>query len=123
MEKRLSPKKVLKNSARLFVCMTLFDIVASVISSLFFSGYVLTARVLDALGFLVLLEAMVFFFAGGAVDMLHSAKGSMVMKILKLRDKAWTMNESLVAERRALVYVLTGLFLILELILLSLLGI
>ena len=123
LENRLTFKQVLLRSVRLFIYSTFFNIATSVVLSLVFSGSISVKQVTDNLGLLILLEIMVFFFAGGYVDISHSAKWSATMKILKLRDKAWTMNESLNAERIALIYVLTGVFLVAELLLLSLLSI
>ena len=123
MENQLTFKQILEMSVRFLIYSTVFNIVTSVVVSLIFSGSVSVTQVADNLGFLILLEVMVFFLVGGFVDISHSAKWSATMKILKFRDKAWTMNESLSAERRALVYILTGVFLVAELLLLSLLGI
>lgn len=71
---------------------------------------------MNYLGNLALLEAMVFFIIGSAIDISHSAKWSTAMKTLKLREKGWTMQESYDAERRALVHIITGIFLIIELL-------
>jgi len=84
------------------------------------SGSISLTQVASNFGNLVLFEVMVFFLAGSAIDIFHSAKWSASMKLLKLRDKDWTMNESRTAERRALVQILTGVFLIAELLLLML---
>jgi len=120
VENRLTFKQVLWRSVRLFIYSTFFNVAASVVLSLVLSGSISVKQVADTLGLLILLEIMVFFFVGGAIDVSHSAKWSAAMKVLKLRDASWTMNESLNAERRALVYVLTGVFLVAELLLLSL---
>lgn len=72
------------------------------------------------LGDLALLEAMVFFLVGSAMDIAHSAKWSAAMILLKLRDKDWTIQESHDAERGALVHIIIGIFLVVELLLLAL---
>jgi hypothetical protein len=118
MENLLSFKQILERSLRLFISSTIFDIAASIVISLVYSGSISLTQVAGNLGNLVLLEVMVFFFVGSAIDISHSAKWSASMKILKLRDKDWTMNESRTAERRALVHILTGVFLVVELLLL-----
>ena len=113
-------KQILDKSIRFFIYSTLFNIVASIVMSLIFSGSISLIQVAGNLGNLVLLEVMVFFFAGSAIDISHSAKWSASMKLLKLRETDWTMNESRKAERRALVHILTGVFLIVELLFLIL---
>jgi hypothetical protein len=122
VENLLTLKQILEKSIRFFVYSTLFNVVASIVMSLIFSGNISLIQVIGNFGNLVLFEVMVFFFAGSAIDISHSAKWSASMKLLKLREKDWTMNESREAERRALVHILTGVFLIAELLLLSLMS-
>jgi hypothetical protein len=119
MENLLSFKQILERSLRLFIYSTIFDIVASIVISQVFSGSISLVQVAGNLGNLVLFEVMVFFFVGSAIDISHSAKWSAGMKLLRIRDKDWTMNESRMAERRALVHILTGVFLVVELLLLA----
>ena len=92
---------------------------ASIVISLIFSGSINLAHVSDNLGNLALLEAMVFFFVGSAIDVSHSAKWSTAMKLLKLRKTEWNIQESYEAERKALVYIVTGMFLFLQSIILA----
>jgi hypothetical protein len=119
MENLLSFRRILERSLRLFIYSTIFGVVVSVVISLVYSGSISLAQVAGNFGNLVLFEVMVFFFAGSAIDISHSAKWSASMKLLKLRDKDWTVNESRMAERRALVHILTGVFLVVELLLLA----
>jgi hypothetical protein len=118
VENLLTFKQILERSVRLFFYFTLFNIATSIVISQILSGSISLTQVTDTLGNLALLEAMVFFFFGSAVDIFHSAKWSAAMKLLKLRNTDWTTNESRKAERGALVYVMTGVFLIVELLLL-----
>jgi hypothetical protein len=118
VENLLTFKQILERSICFFFYFTLFNIATSIIASQILSGSISLTQVTDTLGDLALLEAMVFFFLGSAIDISHSAKWSVAMKLLKLRSKDWTTNESRKAERGALVYIMTGVFLIVELILL-----
>jgi hypothetical protein len=92
----------------------------SIIISLVFSGSISLTQVSDNLGNLALLETMIFFFVGSAIDISHSAKWSAAMKLLKLRDTDWTVKDSRDVERKALIYIMTGVFIIAELLLMAL---
>jgi len=91
----------------------------SIVISLVFSGNVNLTHVSDNLGNLALLEAMIFFFVGSAIEMSHSAKWSATMKLLKLRKTEWNIQESYKGERKALGYIVTGMFLFLQSIILA----
>jgi len=99
---------------------------------------------------LALVEAAIFFLIGGATDFLHTAKWYQARKYLILDDQdlivkeatdksrwiglkrpqdkkppeggsaEWTLKESREAERKALVYLLVGTFLCVELAFLAL---
>ena len=120
MSTLFTPKRILLRSLRRFLYLTLCNLIASIIIALFFTHNFTHLQLTSDIGNFALFEAMVLFFVASAVDISHSAKWSTAMKLLKLSSTTWTLEESRMAERDALVHVLTGVFLILELPLLIL---
>lgn len=135
----LSFGQIIKRSALLFFYLTILNTALGIILSLYLSGNLLIPSISGYLGNLALVEAAIFFLIGGATDFIHTAKWSQAKKSFKLGDldsamkryymersqvtkppkgtsTKWTIEESHEAERRALVYVLVGIFLCLELI-------
>ena len=111
-------KRILRQSLVLLFYSTLFCVIGSIIFSVFFSASGSLSSIIDYFGNLALFGAMVLFIVGGSIDILHSAKWSAAMKMLKLRREEWTIQESHDAERRALVPIITGFFMFLEVLLL-----
>jgi hypothetical protein len=91
----------------------------SIFISHLFSGSVDLVAISDNLGNLVFFEAMIFFCVGSFVDMSHSPKWSTIMKLLKLRNVEWNVQESSEAGRRASVYIVTGMLFFLQSIILA----
>jgi len=141
----LSFGQIIKRSVHLFFYLTILNTALGIILSLYLSGNLLIPSISGYLGNLALVEAAIFFLIGGATDFIHTAKWSQAKKSFKLGDMysamkstgrymersqvtkppkgtstKWTIEESHEAERRALVYVLVGIFLCFELIFLAL---
>jgi len=135
----LTIKKILLKSARLFSYLTLLNIMLSIILNLYLSGNISISSIVSHFGNLSLVEAAILFLIGGATDFIHTAKWSQAKKNLNLGDREltakatenrlsqvtktperggteWTLKESREAERKALVYILVGMFLCLELV-------
>jgi len=70
-------------------------------------------------GNFALLETMILLIYGSMIDFTNTAKWSSTMKILKLSSKEWSLQESHNAERRALVYIITGILLFIQIIILA----
>ena len=109
--------------------MTLFNFILSISMSFFQLGSFELETALDNYGNFTLIEAMLLFLYGSAIDISHSAKWHMAMKTLKIRphvyqaiqdEKDWNIQESKKAERKASIFIITGGFLLLEIIILLL---
>jgi len=140
----LTIKQILWKSARLFSYLSFLNIMLSIILNLFLSGNISISSMTSHFGNLSLVEAAIFFLMGGALDFMHTAKWSQAKKYLNPGDRnritvkatglersqvtkspergstEWTLKESREAERKALVYLLVGIFLCLELVFLAL---
>jgi len=137
----LNIKQILWKSAYMLLYLTLLNVALSFIIELYFSGYISIMSLKDYLGNLALVEASIFFLVGGATGFIHSklhqvkkiSSHNWVMKATDLRkgnskaskfseggDAEWTMKEYREAERKALFYLIVGMFLCLELVFLAL---
>jgi hypothetical protein len=70
-------------------------------------------------GDFALVETMLLLIYGSMIDFTHTAKWSSTMKLLKIRGSEWSLQESRVAERRALTYIMAGVFLFIQIIILA----
>jgi hypothetical protein len=136
----LDIKQILWKSARMLLYLTLLNVALSFIFELCFSGNISIMSLKDYLGNLALVEASIFFLVGGATGFIHSKlhqvkklsshnwamkatdfrKSSKTSKFSEGCDAEWTMKEYRESERKALFYLIVGMFLCLELVFLAL---
>jgi hypothetical protein len=138
-------KQILIKSTRLAVILTIVNVVLSLALSKVFSGGLEPGQITGWFGNVTLLEAMVLLLYGGAVDFTSSIKWVSVFRLLRIPARAKEEEEtsdstlgnmaksskqkdevdierSRSGERRAISYVLSGVILISEIVLLALLN-
>ena len=74
---------------------------------------------MDVLGNLSVMEAAVLFIIGGMRTVFRSASWSGLEKLLKISSDEWSIEDMKDSEKKGLVYILTALLLVLEIIILA----
>jgi uncharacterized protein YacL len=111
--------ETLKKSLRIALFLTIADIVLSLVVSKAFSGSIEALQVSAVFGNLALILAMILFLFGGAFDLTATAKWSSAMRMLGISKKEWKERDSKMAERRAIVLIISGVILLGETIVLA----
>jgi hypothetical protein len=117
-----SIKQILKKSVKLGKYLTIINVILGVVVSKVYSNTLDLSQIMAIFGNFTLIEAMVLFLYGGAVDITGTAKWFSAMKILGIQKKEWQEGDSRSAENRALVYILCGIFLLIITIIFALLS-
>jgi hypothetical protein len=142
----LTKKQILKKSLRLSIILTILNVVFSVVLSKVFSGNLERGQVISYLGNITLLEASFMFLYGSAVDYTSTERWASTLKILKLSTasneekegektsfeehvyatknstKEVSSEKKRNSETRAITYILCGLILLVEIVVLTLLN-
>jgi hypothetical protein len=107
-----SIKQILKKSLKLGIYLIIINVVLSIVVSKVYSNSVDSSQIIAIFGNFTLIEAMVLFLYGGAVDITGTVKWFSAMKILGLQKKEWKEGDSRSAENKALEYILCGVILL-----------
>jgi hypothetical protein len=133
-------------SIRLSVILTIVNVVLSLVLSKVFSGGLEVGQITGSFGNVTLLEAMALFLYGGGVDFTSSVKWSSIVRFLRIptkpkeddeRSDVFTeghtkpkrisereseIEKSRSGERRAIVYIISGAILLVEIVALAMLS-
>jgi hypothetical protein len=139
-------KQILIKSLQLSLILTIVNVALSIVLSKVFSVGIELGQITGFFGNFTLLEVMTLFLYGGAVDFTSSVKWSSALRLLRIPIKAkeegkkldtslggqsklnkesereWETEKSRSGERRAIVYILSGVILLAEIVALAVLS-
>jgi len=138
----LSNRQILIKSFRLSIILNIVNVILSLVLSKVYSGGFETGQISEYVGNITLLETMLMFLYGGAVDFTSSVKWSSAMRFLRIpprhkgdeenigehnnldknRKKELDIEKSRSGERMALVYIICGAILLAELVVLAIIN-
>ena len=142
----MTKKQILNKTLKLSIILTILNVVFSVALSKVFSGDVESSQVTSYLGNITLLEASFMLLYGSVLDYTSTEKWASTLKILKLstgisekkegektsfEEKAHTdlnninkvnLGKKWSIETRAIIYVLCGMILLAEIVVLTLIN-
>jgi hypothetical protein len=116
-------KQTLSKSFKLGIYLTIINIVLSIVVSKVYSNSLDLDQIMAIFGNVTLIEAMALFLYGGAIDITSTTKWFSAMRILGIQNKEWKEGNFRSAENKALVYIVCGIILLFETIILAFLSI